>query len=232
MTLEEFLKIGLPTLLGGSGWLAFFVRARVYLVHRRSLTVPVIETERRQQVEAALRSHGIPLCYFEVEWWNRGTRSAKEIAVEVTSDARVMSWELFPGKGDFSAPWTCELDPLAGGEPSRIRIRQPYLHPQARSRLVLGFDSPPPVGSLTVRGLVGDAPLSAPSQARRIYSLSSFAVAIALVFGGIEVWRGYGGGRLGLMPSWVFVVLTVASIVASKLTLGRFSPGKPSWEER
>jgi hypothetical protein len=236
MTSINIVQLAVSLLLGGSGWAAiyaFLVRPRVYIDSRACLTVPVIELDRRAKVELALRQCGVPLCYVEVEWWNNGRSTAKNIEVELTSTVPITEWELAPNGDDFGAPWSCTLDPKTDGADScRLRLAQQFIRPGSRCRLVVGFDLELPDDGVTVRAFSGDRTLPAPGKLQGLHSLATVVLALGLVTGVPVAWSSGLQATWGPMPTWLFVVWLIASIFVARWVSGVISPGQASWDRR
>lgn len=238
----QVVQVVVALVLGGAGYAVihqFVVRARVFLAWRVERTVRIGSAPHRKRIEGILREQNAPTGFCEVEWWNKGLRSAENLLIQADLPGRILTWELTPPASDVSAPWTCMSDPCGSEGPiSSIRIRQEHLMPGTRCRLVLGFDSPESGGAPSARGYRDGRVIPGPTSLGDFWATVTIFACLGaswLVYwvgervlmglrGASELTRG-DTTRLFLASAATFAGMFVLWLRASRY----ISTGNPSW---
>lgn len=146
MSVADAIGFVLTLLLGGSGWAAIhalLVRPRVFMDYRDQWTVTLADEIHRAEIERAMESLSVPTALFEVAWWNRGLRSAKQVRVEVTSPFPIQTWKMVPAAEDLAGGWVVTHDPSRkDSDHHRLRLEQQALMPRAECHLTVGYSPP------------------------------------------------------------------------------------------
>jgi hypothetical protein len=122
---------------------------------------------------------------------NRGHRAAKNITVDLICPAAITAWEMTPTRSDVAAAWECTHDPLPdGGDAQHLRLEQSQLRPQARCRLLIGYNDVPGMPLPLVRAYSQDRRLRFKGRERPWDVTLSSIVALVV---GFALLRGVAG---------------------------------------
>jgi hypothetical protein len=210
------------------------VRARVYYEVRYFDVVNVSRGDYRTVIEEKVKSLGLATRYYEVDWWNRGHRTAKNVRIDIRSPVPIYSWEMYPNADDAGAAWKCTRDPKQGASNDSILIEQERLMPGAFGRLLIGYDGRPEASGFALQVNAGDR------RAKRAYHrrdlIEGPGMTVLVIIGasaGLYLdrngpWKWLEAYSKPLAEALPFIV-TIGVLLVGAALLAITNPGKPPW---